>query len=102
MQAAAPNTLPPPIPANTHTPLNHDDFIIWLHEGKRGDRCVWHEGYLLWERGYSRDVQPSELEKAASLNLYADHVWKLAEQGRITLAQKKLGNFHYLYTATIN
>ena len=102
MQVAAPNSVPPPIPANTHKPLKHDDFIIWLNEGQRGDRCVWHEGYLVWERGYQRETQPSEMEKAASLNLYADHVWKMAKKGLISLTQKRLGKFHYLYIATIN
>ena len=102
MEQALPNTIPPPIPANTHDPLRHDDFILWLVEGKRGDRCVWHEGHLIWQRGCGRQPEPSELEKAKSLNLYADYVWQQAESGRISLTQKKLGPFHYLYIAEIN
>ena len=102
MAIALPNTNPPPIPANTHDPLPHDDFLLWLVEGKRGDRCVWHEGYLVWQRGYGREANPREQEKAASLNYYADYVWQQARSGRISLTQKRLGAFHYLYLAEIN
>jgi hypothetical protein len=97
-----PDGLPPPAANDDDEPLSHQDFLIWLVSAEKGQRCVWHAGFLPTDRQSEDDMPVHQRISGEIVDAYARNVLALYERGHVLLTQQKVRNRHYLYYATIS
>lgn len=66
-----------------------EELTSWLTKSSEGDRAEYYRGYLLNDR----QVMGKDKEKLK----IAEMAWRAYEQSRVTLVQKKNGDFDYSY-----
>lgn len=66
----------------------------WLTSAQPGSVCVYFTGLLMRERAFHDPALP-----VPNSLLLARKLWALYVAGRVTLIQKRLGDFHYHYMA---
>lgn len=69
-------------------------FADWYSTAKRGSEYVYFTGHLAQTRGPILD-DTGRMTKAAKmneLNILCDQLWRMAEDGSVSLVQRRLGS----------
>lgn len=64
---------------------------------KKGDRLVYHVGHLAYDRGPDRLGDRNETQNAVRET--GNIAWKLMEQGKVALCQRRIATNLYEYIA---
>jgi hypothetical protein len=73
------------------------NLTAWYRNSLRGTKVVYHTGFLARDReAKARDAAEKEYYK--ELNAASNYMFKLAEEGRVALVQKRLepNKFEYI------
>jgi hypothetical protein len=87
-----------PEPARTLS-ITEEAFCSWLGKAMPGDRIEYHRGHLLIDR--SRKSGPFNEKDRRELAAVANRAFALAEEGRLCLIQRRLGEHDYSYQAVV-
>ena len=71
-----------------------EDLATWISSAQPGSICTYFRGLLMRERAFHDPALPVPPDL-----LNARKMWALYVAGRVTLVQKKIGEFDYLYQA---
>lgn len=82
-------------------------FTKWVNNSKKGDRYVYHTGFLLMDRAHKLEIGIGPdggdsvimLVNREPVHTEAKLVWQAYEKGHVTLFQRKLGKAVYEYIA---
>ena len=90
----------PPVAAEHTAPaliVRESAFNNWLEAAKPGDRTEYHRGHLVVDRdnGFSHLGEKSRRE----LCVIADRAASLADEDRLVLAQRRVGDGLFIYFA---
>ncbi len=96
----------PPVAETTVSKINQTSLVIreeafcgWLGKAEPGERIEYHRGCLCLDR--DRDYsQLSDKDRRELIHL-ADRVASLAEEGRLILTQRRVGESVFSYFAAI-
>lgn len=66
----------------------------WLVSAQPGSQCIYFTGLLMRERMLIDPARPTPPDLTV-----ARKMWALYIAGRVTLVQKRMGDFHYAYIA---
>lgn len=79
------------------TPYDEARFCTWLADAPSGARIIYYRGLLAFERMPSAGVL--DQERRQRLARLASRALQAAEDGRVHLLQRRLGDNDYLYIA---
>ncbi len=71
----------------------------WYSNALRGKSLVYHIGYLAKDRE-TRPRDATEKAYYAEISDVANYLFGLAEEGRVSLSQKRIGPMQFEYIAT--
>ena len=76
--------------------LTETEFCRRIGNAEPGEPIEYHRGHLSIDRTRGATLLPEDLRRG--LSRVADRAWRLAEEGRLILAQRRLdaGGFAYL------
>ena len=84
-------------PVAPQTMPSADDFCAWLGGALAGDRFEYHRGFLSMDRTAATKRLPDRLRR--HLEELADVVMIFAQNHRVHLLQRRLGDDQYSYFA---
>lgn len=87
-------TIPTPPPAQV---IRETKFMAWFAKAAPSEKIEYHRGHLVVDRvnGFSRLDEKSRHE----LCMIADRAASLADEGRLVLAQRRVGDGLFIYFA---
>lgn len=71
----------------------------WYINALRGKSLVYHNGYLARDRE-TKPRDPTEKAYYAEMSNVANYLFGLAEEGRVSLVQRRIGPMQFEYIAT--
>ncbi|EME69969.1 hypothetical protein H261_10482 [Paramagnetospirillum caucaseum] len=77
--------------------LGEGAFLAWLDRAAPGERIAYHEGHLGCDRAFRISHLPEPVR--AEINRVAVCAMDLAGQGRVVLAQRRVGEDRVAYLA---
>lgn len=75
------------------------NFKAWYVNSLRGKSYVYHVGYLARDRE-TKGKDPTEQAYYDEIKRVADHAYRLQEEGRVSLVQRRLEPMKFEYIAT--
>lgn len=77
---------------------NKDSFGYWLDEAKKGDECIYYEGFLLRDKELYLRENPHSYAFPVRINC-AIAAYAAMENNRVLLYQRRKDDLHYEYYA---
>ena len=71
--------------------MTREEFILWMNNAKRGERCCYAE----WNGGTTAIHKRLGMFPQKTL----EEAWKAAQDGQVMLFQKRVAEDHYKYIA---